>query len=89
MKEIPVETGAYYIFDRGYDFFLQLYRIECAGTFFVVRAKKESTIQGRQMEETNAKSRNIILSNSVELSTTTRNLIRTLFFLLIQWISPL
>ena len=40
MKEIPVETGAYYIFDRGYNFFLQLYRIECACAFFVVRAKK-------------------------------------------------
>ena len=28
MKEIPVETGAYYIFDREYNFFLQLRRVE-------------------------------------------------------------
>ena len=40
MKEIPVESGAYYIFDRAYNFFAQLYRIHCAGGFFVVRAKK-------------------------------------------------
>ena len=30
MKEIPVESGAYYIFDRAYNFFAQLYRINCA-----------------------------------------------------------
>lgn len=40
MKEIPVESEAYYIFDRAYNFFAQLYRIHCAGAFFVVRAKK-------------------------------------------------
>ncbi len=40
MKEIPVETGSYYIFDRAYNFFAQLYRLHCAGAFFVVRAKK-------------------------------------------------
>lgn len=40
MKEIPVESEAYYIFDRAYNFFAQLHRIHCAGAFFVVRAKK-------------------------------------------------
>ena len=39
MKEIPVESGAYYIFDRGYNNFKELYRIHCMGSFFVVRAK--------------------------------------------------
>ena len=39
MKEIPIETGAYYIFDRGYNNFKELYRIHCMGSFFVVRAK--------------------------------------------------
>ncbi|MDD7461633.1 MAG: transposase [Prevotellaceae bacterium] len=39
MKEIPIETGAYYIFDRGYNNFKELYRIHCAESFFVVRAK--------------------------------------------------
>ena len=39
MKEIPIESGAYYIFDRGYNNFKELYRIHCMGSFFVVRAK--------------------------------------------------
>ena len=40
MKEIPIESGAYYIFDRGYNDFKELYRIHCAESLFVVRAKK-------------------------------------------------
>ena len=40
MPEIPLEAGAYYIFDRGYNFFEQLFRIGTIGAFFVVRAKK-------------------------------------------------
>ena len=39
MKEIPIETCAYYIFDRGYNNFKELYRIHRAESFFVVRAK--------------------------------------------------
>ena len=39
MKEIPIEIGAYYIFDRGYNNFKELYRIHRAESFFVVRAK--------------------------------------------------
>ena len=40
MKEIPIETGSYYIFDRANNLFEHLYRFNCAGAFFVVRAKK-------------------------------------------------
>ena len=40
MPEIPLEAGAYYIFDRGYNFFEQLFRIDAISAFFVVRAKK-------------------------------------------------
>ena len=40
MKEIPIESGAYYIFDRAYNYFAQLNRFHCAKAFFVVRAKK-------------------------------------------------
>ena len=39
MKEIPIETGAYYIFDRGYNNFKEHYRMHRAESFFVVRAK--------------------------------------------------
>ena len=40
MDEIPYEPGSYYIFDRGYNDFSRLYRIECTESFFVVRAKR-------------------------------------------------
>ena len=39
MPEIPYETGAYYVFDRGYNNFGELYRIHRMESFFVVRAK--------------------------------------------------
>jgi hypothetical protein len=39
MDEIPYETGAYYIFDRAYNSFKSLFRIESIGSYFVVRAK--------------------------------------------------
>ena len=40
MPEIPLEAGAYYVFDRAYNYFEQLFRIDTIGAFFVVRAKK-------------------------------------------------
>jgi hypothetical protein len=39
MPEIPYETGAYYVYDRGYNNFGELYRIQRLEFFFVVRAK--------------------------------------------------
>ena len=40
MPEIPYEKGAYYIFDRGYNDFANLFNIEQIEATFVVRAKK-------------------------------------------------
>ena len=40
MKEIPYESGSFYVFDRGYNAFKELYRIHRHESFFVVRAKK-------------------------------------------------
>lgn len=40
MKEIPYESGSYYIFDRGYNAFKELFKIHQHESFFVVRAKK-------------------------------------------------
>lgn len=48
MPEIPLESGAYYIFDRGYNFFEQLLRIDTIGAFFVVRAKKNLTFKAKK-----------------------------------------
>jgi transposase len=39
MDEIPYELGAYYIFDRGYNSFKSLFKIETLGSYFIVRAK--------------------------------------------------
>lgn len=40
MDMIPYESGAYYIFDRGYVDYERLYRITQLGSYFVIRAKK-------------------------------------------------
>ena len=40
MKEIPYEPDSYYIFDRAYNHFKMLYKIQQIGAFFVIRAKK-------------------------------------------------
>lgn len=40
MKVIPYESGSYYVFDRGYNAFKELYKIHQMESFFVVRAKK-------------------------------------------------
>jgi hypothetical protein len=34
------ESGAYYIFDRGYIDYERLYRITGLGSYFVIRAKR-------------------------------------------------
>ena len=40
MKYIPYESGSYYVLDRGYNVFKELYKIHLHESFFVVRAKK-------------------------------------------------
>ena len=40
MKENPYESGSYYVFDRGYKAFKELYKIRLNESYFVVRAKK-------------------------------------------------
>ncbi len=40
MKEIPYESGSYYVFYRGYNAFKELFKVHQHESFFVVRAKK-------------------------------------------------
>lgn len=40
MDLIPYESGAYYIFDRGYVDYKRLYKITRIGSYFVIRSKK-------------------------------------------------
>ena len=39
MNAIPYEPNAYYIFDRAYDSFRELYKIHLTGSYYVIRAK--------------------------------------------------
>ena len=66
MKEIPIETGAYYIFDRGYNNFKELYRIHRAESFFVVRAK--TNLQYKCIKWRRRLSKGILTDAEIELT---------------------
>ena len=42
MDVIPYEKNSFYIFDRGYNDFARLYRINAIGAYFIVRGKKNN-----------------------------------------------
>ena len=66
MSEIPYEKGAYYIFDRGYNDFSNLFKIEQIEATFVVRAKKNL-----KFEQTSWKRRlpkNVLSDSTIEFT---------------------
>ena len=66
MYEIPYETDAYYIFDRGYNNFKELYRIQRMESFFVVRAK--SNLQYKCVKWKRRLPKNILTDAEIELT---------------------
>ena len=66
MQEIPYETDAYYIFDRGYNNFKELYRIQRMESFFVVRAK--TNLQYRCVRWKRRLPKNILSDAEIELT---------------------
>ena len=66
MQEIPYETDAYYIFDRGYNNFKELYRILRMESFFVVRAK--TNLQYRCVKWKRRLPKNILTDAEIELT---------------------
>ena len=66
MKEIPYETDAYYIFDRGYNNFKELYRIQRMESLFVVRAK--TNLQYRCVKWKRRLPKNILTDAEIELT---------------------
>ena len=66
MQEIPYETDAYYIFDRGYNNFGELNRIQRMESFFVVRAK--SNLQYRCVRWKRRMPKNILTDAEIELT---------------------
>ena len=67
MREVPVESGSYYIFDRAYNFFAQIYRFHCVGAFFVVRAKKN--LQYKAVKWKRRMPQNMLSDSIIELIT--------------------
>lgn len=66
MPEIPYETGAYYIFDRGYNNFKELFRIQRMESFFVVRAK--TNLQSKCVKWKRRMPKNILSDAEIELT---------------------
>jgi hypothetical protein len=66
MAVIPYETGSYYIFDRGYNNFKQLYRIEEIESFFVVRAKRN--LQYKRVKWKRRMPQNVLSDAEIELT---------------------
>ena len=66
MSVIPYETGSYYVFDRGYNDFKQLYRIEEIGSYFVIRAKKN--LQHRVLKWKRRMPENVLSDAEIELT---------------------
>lgn len=66
MAVIPYETGSYYIFDRGYNNFKQLYRIEEIESFFVVRTKKN--LQYKRVKWKRRMPKNVLSDAEIELT---------------------
>ncbi|KAA6319385.1 hypothetical protein EZS27_030713 [termite gut metagenome] len=65
MKEIPYESGSYYIFDRAYNNFKMLYRIHQIGACFVVRAKKN--LQCKSIKWKRRLPKNVLSDATIEL----------------------
>mgnify|MGYP002624686379 CR=1 FL=1 len=66
MPEISYETGSYYVFDRGYNNFGELYRIQRMESFFVVRAK--TNLQYRCVRWKRRMPKNILTDAEIELT---------------------
>ena len=66
MPEIPYETCDYYVFDRGYNNFGELYRIQRMESFFVVRAK--TNLQYRCVRWKRRMPKNILTDAEIELT---------------------
>lgn len=64
MPEIPYEKGAYYIFDRGYNDFSNLFKIAQIEATFVVRAKKN--LQFKQISWKRRLPKNVLSDSIIE-----------------------
>lgn len=68
MKKIPYESGSYYIFDRCYNTFKELFKIHQHESFFVVRSKKN--LQYKCCKWRRRSPKNILTDAVIEFSET-------------------
>lgn len=66
MKYIPYESESYYVFDRGYNAFKELYKIHLRESFFVVRAKKN--LQFKCIRWRRRLPKNVLTDSVIELT---------------------
>lgn len=66
MKYIPYESESYYVFDRGYNAFKELYKIHLHESFFVVRAKKN--LQFKCIRWRRRLPKNVLTDSIIELT---------------------
>ena len=66
MKEISYESGSYYVFDRGYNAFKELYHIHQHESFFIVRAKKN--LQYKCIKWRRRMPRNVLTDSEIMLT---------------------
>lgn len=66
MKYIPYEPESYYVFDRGYNAFKELYKIHLHESFFVVRAKKN--LQFKCIRWRRRLPKNVLTDSVIELT---------------------
>ena len=66
MKEIPYESGSYYIFDRAYNHFKTLFKIHQIGAFYVLRAKKN--LQCKMIKWKRRLPKNVLSDVTIELT---------------------
>lgn len=67
MREIPYEANAFYIFDRAYGSFTELYKIHQGGSFYIVRAKKNLQYRVRRSRKRKL-AENILFDGKVRLT---------------------
>lgn len=65
-KYIPYESGSYYVFDRGYNAFKELYKIHLHESFFAVRAKKN--LQFKCIRWRRRLPKNVLTDSVIELT---------------------
>ena len=65
MDVIPYESGSYYVFDRAYNAFKELFRIHLHESFFIVRAKKN--LQYRCIKWRRRLPKNVLTDSVIEL----------------------